>query len=33
LYKAMTGNSLQRRSYDNVIEEIEININQTLEKL
>ena len=33
LYKAMTGNALQRRSYDNVIEEIENNINQTLEKL
>lgn len=33
LFKAMTGNALQRRSYDNVIEDIEKNINQTLENL
>ena len=33
LYKAMTGNALDRRSYDDVIEEIEKNINQTLENL
>jgi phosphoribosylaminoimidazole-succinocarboxamide synthase len=33
LFKAMTGNALQRRSYDNVIEDIETNINQTLENL
>lgn len=33
LYKAMTGNALERRSYDNVVEEIEKNINQTLENL
>jgi hypothetical protein len=29
----MTGNALQRRSYDSVIEDIEKNINQTLENL
>jgi len=33
LFKAMTGNALQRRSYDNVIEDIEKNINQTLKNL
>ena len=33
LYRAMTGNALQRRSYENVIEDIENNINQTLKNL
>jgi hypothetical protein len=33
LFKAMTGNALQRRSYDHVIEDIEKNINQTLKNL
>ena len=33
LFKAMTCNALQRRSYDHVIEDIEININQTLKNL
>jgi phosphoribosylaminoimidazole-succinocarboxamide synthase len=33
LFKAMTGNALKRRSYDNVLEEIENNINQTLDNL
>lgn len=33
LFKAMTGNALERRSYDHVLEEIENNINQTLDNL
>lgn len=33
LFKAMTGTALERRSYDHVLEEIENNINQTLDNL